>query len=66
MLSGTVYQLPKSIQVPPHKRERFFCIAWRELADTECDGQTGPTVQDRTDDISGAEQTGTYQLSNAT
>ena len=49
----------------PHKRERFFCIAWRELADTECHGQTEPTITGGSSDLSATEQAGSYLLPNA-
>ncbi|MDE1161914.1 MAG: DNA cytosine methyltransferase [Acidobacteriaceae bacterium] len=43
----------------PHKRERWFCIAWRrELADSECDGQTGTKIEGITHCVSAEESTG--------
>ncbi len=42
----------------PHKRERWFCLAWRTVADSECDGQAGSKITGSIDCISAEESAG--------
>lgn len=41
--------------ISPHGRERWFCCAWRELADTERDGLAGTSQRRGDGDISAAQ-----------